>query len=122
MKLITLSAAMLVALAFPAFAQEVGNDDATFDGGIMVTSDDVRTCPYRIVQPVSVNVTEDYNADTRGKIFAKLRREAKKAGADAVVLVTKGDKHMTAWAWSRREYTGRAIRYVDRSCAPQGQK
>jgi uncharacterized protein YbjQ (UPF0145 family) len=122
MKLIHLSTAMLVVLTFPSFAQEVGNDDATFDGGIMVTSADVRTCPYRVVQPVSVNVTEDYNADTRGKIFAKFRREAQKAGADAVVLVTRGDKHMTAWAWSRREYTGRAIRYVDRSCAPQGPK
>jgi hypothetical protein len=103
-----------------AIAQQIGSDDATFADGILVTSGDVTTCPYRLVQPISVNMTEDYNADTRAKLFAKFRREAIRIGADAVVLVVKGDKHMTAWAWSRREYTGRAIRYVDRQCAPKG--
>jgi uncharacterized protein YbjQ (UPF0145 family) len=68
---------------------------------------------------VTVSATEDYGADTRPKIFQKLRDEAVKLGADAVVLVTKGGSHMTMWAWTRREYTGRAIRYVDRSCAPK---
>lgn len=108
-----------LALAAPAAAQLVGNDDATFDNDVMVTSADVTTCPYKMVQPITVNVTEDYNADTRAKIFGKLRKEAIKLGADAVVLVTKGGRHMTAWAWNRREYTGRAIRYVDRACAPK---
>jgi uncharacterized protein YbjQ (UPF0145 family) len=103
-----------------AFAQQVGNDDFTFENGVLVTSADVTTCPYRVVAPVSANVTEDYNADTRAKIFGKLRKQALKLGADAVVLVTKGGTHMSAWAFSRREYTGRAIRYVDRSCAPTG--
>jgi len=46
--------------------------------------------PIGLVQPITVNVTEDYNADTRAKIFGKLRREAVKLGADAVVMVTKG--------------------------------
>jgi uncharacterized protein YbjQ (UPF0145 family) len=78
----------------------------------------VLTCPYRFVAPITVNVTEDYGADTRGKIFGKLRDQAKKSAADAVVLVQKGKTHMTAWSWNRRSYTGRAIRYVDRSCAP----
>lgn len=103
----------------PASAQQVGSDDTTFDNGILVTSSDVTTCPYRLVQPVTVSATEDYGADTRPKIFQKLRDEAVKLGADAVVLVTKGGSHMTMWAWTRREYTGRAIRYVDRSCAPK---
>ena len=114
-----LTTIIAIALSTPAAAQLVGTDDATFDNGIMVTSADVTTCPYRMVQPVTINVTEDYNADTRAKIFGKLRNEAIKLGADAVVLVVKGGKHMTAWAWSRREYTGRAIRYVDRACAPK---
>jgi len=43
-----------------------------------------------IIGPITANVTEDYNADTRAKIFGKLRREAVKLGADAVVMVTKG--------------------------------
>lgn len=118
MKRALILAALMLASATPALSQEVGSDDSTFADGILVTSADVQSCPYRIVQPITVNVTTDYNADTRPKIFAKLRIEAKNAGADAVVLVTKGGKHMTVWAWTRREYTGRAIRYVDRKCAP----
>ena len=64
-------------------------------------------------------MTEDYGTDGRAKIFQKLREKAISLGADAVVLVAKGGKHMTAFAFSRREYTGRAIRYVDRACAPK---
>ena len=103
----------------PAIAQQVGSEDSTFRDNILVTSSDVQTCPYKLVQPVSANVTEDYGADTREKIFSKLRDKARLLGADAVVLVVKGKGHMTAWAWNRREYTGRAIRYVDRTCAPK---
>lgn len=108
----------VLAIASSSNAQQVGSDDATFDRGVLVTSSDVSTCPYRLVEPVTVSVTEDYNADSRAKIHGKLRDKAIKMGADAVVLVKKGGSHMTAFAFSRREYTGRAIRYVDRSCAP----
>jgi uncharacterized protein YbjQ (UPF0145 family) len=104
--------------ATPCLAQEVGNEDFTMENGVLVTSSDVLTCPYRLIQTVSVNVTEDYGADARAKIFGKFRKAAQKLNADAVVLVTKGDTHMTAFAWNRREYTGKAIRYVDRNCAP----
>lgn len=105
-------------LSASATAQQVGSDDSTFAEGILVTSSDVTTCPYRFVEAVTVSMTEDWGADTRPKLFQKLRDMARRAGADAVVLVTKGNAHMTMWAWTRREYTGRAIRYVDRSCAP----
>ena len=110
--------ATILALSSATLAQQVGSDDSTFENGILVTSSDVTTCPYRLVQPVTVSVTEDYGADTRPKIFQKLRDQAVKYGADAVVLVAKGGTHMTMWAWTRREYTGRAIRYVDKACAP----
>ena len=114
----TAIAAILVALGSPLVAQQVGTSDSTFVDHVLVTSADVLTCRYRLIQPITVNVTEDYNADTRAKIFGKLRAAAKKLNADAVVVVTKGGKHMTAWAWTRREYTGNAIRYLDRACAP----
>ena len=109
----------VASLTVQATAQMVGNDDSTFADGILVTSADVTTCPYRMVEPVSVAVTEDYGADGRAKIFQKLREKAITLGADAVVLVAKGGRHMTAFAFSRREYTGRAIRYLDRACAPK---
>ena len=106
-------------IATAAAAQQIGSDDSTFEDGILVTSSDVLTCPYRFVQPVTINVTEDYGTDSRERIFRKLRDQAKKLSADAVVLVQKGGGHMTAWAWNRRSYTGRAIRYVDRNCGPK---
>ena len=111
-------AVSLAVSALPASAQQFGSDDSTFEDGILVTSSDVQTCAYRFVQLVTINVTEDYGADTRPKIFGKLRDQAKKLAADAVVLVQKGGGQMTAWAWNRRSYTGRAIRYVDWKCAP----
>lgn len=114
-----LALAVLLVLPSPLVAQEIGSDDYTFESGVLVTASDVTACPYRVVQPVTVGVTEDYGADTRAKIFGKLRAKAVKVGADAVVLVVKGKAHMSAFAFSRREYTGRAIRYVDRSCAPK---
>ena len=50
-------------LAIPCSAQQVGSDDSTVEDGSLVTSSDVQTCPYRFVQPVTINVTEDYGAD-----------------------------------------------------------
>lgn len=113
------SLVILLVAATSATAQQVGSDDSTFENGILVTSSDVVTCPYRLVQPVTISVTTDYGGNGRGLIFQKLRDQAVKLGADAVVLVTKGRRHMTMWAWTRQEYTGRAIRYVDRQCAPK---
>jgi hypothetical protein len=112
-------AVVLATAGTPCAAQQVGSDDSTYVDGILVTSSDVLTCPYRFVQPVSVNVTEDYGGNGRAVIFEKLRDSARTLSADAVVLVAKGKGHMTAWAFSRRSYTGRAIRYVDRTCAPK---
>lgn len=109
----------LITLAGPSPAQQVASEDSTYDNGLLVTSADVLTCPYSFLQPITVNVTEDYGADSRAKIFGKFRGEAIKLAADAVVLVAKGNQHLTMWAWHRRSYTGRAIRYVDRSCAPK---
>lgn len=103
----------------PLLAQQVGNDDFTYEDGILVTASDVTTCPYRFAGLVTTNLTEDYGGATTVKGYAKLRKAAVKMSADAVILVAKGGKHMTAFAFSRRSYTGRAIRYVDRACAPK---
>jgi len=112
-------ASAVLSAGSPLQAQMVGSDDYTYAAGILVSATDVQTCPYKIVQPVTVAVTEDWSAATRAKVYGKLRTQAQKLGADAVLLVTKGDAHMSAWAWSRREYTGRAVRYIDRNCAPE---
>ena len=110
-----------LSLAAPATAQQVGNEDSTYEDGILVTAEDVTTCPYHFIGPVYISSGEDWMTSgyNRDKVFEKLRNAAKKMAADAVVLVQRGGSHMTMWSWDRREYTGRAIRYVDRSCAPK---
>jgi hypothetical protein len=107
-------------LAAPAAAQQVGNDESTYADDILITSDDVTTCPYRLVGAVTIASGEDWmtNGYSRDKVHNKLRNAAKKLGADAVVLVKRGGTHISLWSWDRREYSGRAIRYVERSCAP----
>lgn len=103
----------------PALAQQVGDDSASYAQGVFVTAQDVANCPYRLVQVIRVNVTEDYDGpNNQAKVHGKFRTAALKLGADAVVRVERQGAHLSAWAWSRREYTGNAIRYVDRSCAP----
>ena len=111
---------LVTALPFQAAAQQVGSDDFTFEDGFLVTASDVTTCPYRLVRAATVSVTEDYGAGTPRKAYSKLRDRGKQMAADAVILVVKGGRHMSAWAFSRRDYTGRAIRYVDRRCASHG--
>lgn len=108
-------------VASPVTAQQVGNEDSTYEDGILVTGEDVTTCPYHLIGPVYVSSGEDWMTSgyNRTKVFEKLRNAAKKMAADAVILVQRGGSHMTLWSWDRREYTGRAIRYVDRSCAPK---
>jgi hypothetical protein len=103
-----------------ASAQEVGSEASTFEDGMLVTAADVTTCPYHFIGPVYIASGEDFMTSgyNRDKVYRKLRNAAKKMAADAVVLVQRGGSHMTLWSWDRREYTGRAIRYVDRSCAP----
>jgi hypothetical protein len=112
-------AVALGSVSTPCLAQQVASDDVTYEDGILVTGADVLSCFYRLIEPITVSVTEDYGADSRHKIFGKLRDMAKILGMDALVLVAKGKTHMTALAWNRREYAERAIRYVDRTCAPK---
>jgi uncharacterized protein YbjQ (UPF0145 family) len=93
----------------------------SYSGGMLVTSNDVTTCPYTLVGAVSVNMrAHSYSLkelETEA-IAGKLRERAKKMGAEAVVLVTVGQSHMTLTSLRSTPVTGRAIRYADRSCAP----
>src|SRR5690349_2296341 len=115
----TLAVAAVALASGHASAQQVGiAGDATYEDGILITQADITTCTYLLVSPMTVNVTEDYGDDGQAKVHGKFRKEALRRGGDAVILVTRGGSHMTAFAFSRREYHGRIIRYVDRRCAP----
>lgn len=111
---------MLLAIAALAMAmvQDVGMADSTYSAGILVTSKDVTTCPYRVIAPVSVGKRGDFSSTGFAAVYQKLREKAAKLGADAVILVTIGEKHVTAFSFGQRNAAGRAIQYVDKSCAP----
>jgi uncharacterized protein YbjQ (UPF0145 family) len=93
----------------------------SYADGMLVTSNDVTTCPYTLVGSVSVNMrAHSYSLKEleTPAIAAKLREKARKIGGEAVVLVTVGQTHMTLTSLRSTPVTGRAIRYADRSCAP----
>jgi len=61
---------------------------------------------------VTVNKTTVFNKDpTRDDVNAKLREEAAKLGADAVILVRYGDGGISLMSWGSLEGRGRAIKY-----------
>ena len=105
-----------------AFAQQLpAGEISSFADGILVTSNDVTTCPYSLIGAASVNMrSHSYSLKELrdDAVGAKLRTRAKKMGADAVVLVTIGETHMTLTALRSTPITGRAIRYADKACAP----
>ena len=113
-------ALMVLALVSPApvSAQDVGDAQSTYSGGVLVTSKDVTNCPYHQIATISVNMRLDFGGGSRANMFQRLRSKAQKIGADAVVLVTVGDAHMTLMSFSQRNVAGRAIQYVNKSCAP----
>ena len=101
-----------------AHAQQVADNGSNFADGILVTTHDVTTCPYRVIGSVSTSASIEFSATNQASLFAKLRKKAKKLGAHAVILVTLSEPRMTAFSFSKRDAIGRAIQYVDPSCAP----
>lgn len=105
--------------ATSASAQQLGVPRSTYADGILVTTGDA-ACPYTALGAVSANMRVlGWQSDpSDAQIFAKLRKNAAKEGADGVVLVTIGHPHMTLMSPRSIPVTGRMIRYLNRSCAP----
>lgn len=101
-----------------ASAQEVAATGSNYADGILVTTKDVTSCPYHVIGTVRVSASIEFSSTSEARMFAKLREKAKKVGADAVIVVTVSDARMTAFSFSKRDAMGRAIQYVDRTCAP----
>lgn len=110
--------AAALALPVTAAAQDVGAANSTFADGVLVTSADVTTCPYRTLGTVSVNMRLDLGGAATPNIYRKMRVKAKEIGADAVVLVSVGNGHVTLFSFNQKNVTGRAIQYVKKDCAP----
>lgn len=104
----------------PATAQQVSSTGIrSLTDGFLVTSEDVTTCPYKLINSVSVNMrAKSYSPKELQPeaIAAQLRKAARKINADAVVLVTVGQTHMTMTSLRSTPVTGRAIKYVNSAC------
>ena len=83
---------------------------------ILVTEGDITDRKYRVLGDINVNVnkTTIFNADpTRADVDAKLREEAYKLRADAVVLVRYGSVGIGLMSWGSLDGKGRAVVYED---------
>lgn len=111
-----LAASILITSA--ATAQEVGMADSSFADGILVTTNDVTTCPYRTIGPVHTSASVEFSSTQRMVMFSKLRAKAMQLNADAVIMVNVSGKRVTAFSFGKRDAIGRAIQYIDKACAP----
>jgi uncharacterized protein YbjQ (UPF0145 family) len=83
---------------------------------ILVTAGDLASRNYSSLGDitVTVNKTTIFHAEpTREMVNQKLREEAAKLGADAVIHVRYGDPGISALSWGSLEGKGRAIKFVD---------
>jgi hypothetical protein len=81
---------------------------------IQVFEGDVADKPYKSLGEVSVTVNKTtlFNADpTREMVNQRLRQQAAKLGADAVIQVRYGTVGISALSWGSLDGKGRAIAY-----------
>lgn len=113
-----LAAALAAGMLMPASAgiakdkqYAVVNEDV----GVPVFPYDITDRPYVIVSPVKAGVrkaTLFSKEPSQAKIYRELWERGEKVGADAVVNVTYGDSHMSAFSWGKTNALGIAIRFL----------
>ena len=76
---------------------------------------DIKDRPYEVIGEVKAGVrkaTVFSKSPSQAKIYRELWERGQKLGADAVIKVTYGDAHMTAFSWGKANATGTAIRFT----------
>lgn len=89
---------------------------ATSAESIEVVETDVSDRKYESLGDLSVRVNKTtvfHPSPTRELVNAKLRADAAKLGADAVILVTYGTVGLSITSWGSMDGRGRAIRFID---------
>lgn len=89
---------------------------ATVPAEIIVTKNDITDRKYEVLGDieVTVNKTTIFHPDpTEALVDDKLREEAAKLGADAVILVRYGTVGVSLMSWGSLDGKGRAIRFVN---------
>jgi hypothetical protein len=110
---------VLMALA----TQAIDGDRKWAAGGLLVTEASSPACPYKVVMDVEANVHSNTIFGKRpsaDKAVREMRERVAKAhvGADAIIEARFSPEHASA-VWGRVVTgTGKAVKFVDRSCAP----
>jgi len=87
----------------------------THTSDIIVSENDITDRKYKSLGDITatVNKTTIFNADpTRDMVADKLREEAAKLGADAVILVRYGNVGISFMSWGSLEGKGRAVKFT----------
>lgn len=90
-----------------------GASAQTMAENIIISKQDINK-PYTSLGDITatVNKTTVFNADpTPELVNEKLKKEAAKLGADAVILVRYGNVGVSAFSWGSLEGKGRAIKF-----------
>ena len=109
--------ATLILLPAPALAQTIvaAPPHTSNVDGCIVTEGDIADRPYTVIGSVTVKVGKatwvSRNADT-DMVDAKLRREGRKLGADAVIRVRYGSTGASMMSWGGMKAEGAAIKFV----------
>ncbi|QXX78987.1 hypothetical protein HC956_08135 [Alcaligenes faecalis] len=83
---------------------------------ILITESDIENRKYERLGDltVTVNKTTVFHADpTKEMVNDKLKAEAAKLGANAVIHVTYGNTGVSFFSWGSLEGKGRAIRFIE---------
>lgn len=83
---------------------------------ILVIETDIGDRDYKILGDIEVTLNKYtvFNRDpTIEEVKQKLREEAAKLGADAVILVRYGTAGLSFWSWGALNGKGRAIVFLD---------
>lgn len=82
---------------------------------ILITENDITDRKYAALGDISVTVnkTTIFHSDpTREMVSEKLKEEAAKLGADAVILVRYGTVGISMLSWGSLDGKGRAVKFV----------
>lgn len=83
---------------------------------IILTKEDITDRKYEVIEnlEVTVNKTTAFHPDpTPALVDKKLRADAAKLGADAVVLVSYGKVGVSLLSWGSLDGKGRAVKFVE---------
>ena len=84
---------------------------------IVITDTDMSDRNFTVAGDISVTVNKTFifsKTPTRKMVNEKLREEALRIGADAVILVRYGSVGMTGWSYGSLNGKGRAVVFSDK--------